>query len=83
MLFQPIVLMTLVPLLLLLIMPKLSDPDTRREVEAQLQMPKAETPDLSEMMTKWLSGGQGSSGGDSRRQARVTGGGPSKASRRK
>ncbi|KAF2357267.1 protein of unknown function DUF2012 [Trinorchestia longiramus] len=92
-LLNPMVLMTVVPLGLILLMPKLGDPETRREVESQLQMPKTDTPDIAEMMTNFLGigstpsssgGGGGAAGGscDTRRPVRGGAGG-ARAPRRK
>ena len=62
-LFNPMVLMTVVPLLLMMILPRLGDAETRKEMEqAQLQMPKMETPELSEIITNFFGGGAGSAG---------------------
>ena len=59
---NPMVMMTLVPLFFVMILPRLSDPETRKEME-QLQMPKVETPEFSEILTKYFgSGGSGSGG---------------------
>ncbi|CAG0900489.1 unnamed protein product, partial [Darwinula stevensoni] len=53
-LFSPMVIMMVIPLLFVMILPKLmNDPDTRKEME-QLQMPKYEVPDLSEVMTSFF-----------------------------
>lgn len=48
----------------------MGDSDTRKEMEAQLQMPKPETPDLAEMMTNFFKGGSGGSNGQSSADAR-------------
>lgn len=64
------VLMTVVPLALLLLMPKFGDADTRKEVEAQLQMPKADAPDLSEFMTNLFKGGASATDGEARRSVK-------------
>lgn len=51
--FNPMVMMMIVPLLLIMILPKMmnaADPETQREMQ-NMQMPKYEMPDMSEMMT--------------------------------
>lgn len=53
------VLMMILPLLLLLLLPKImSDPETKKEME-NLQLPKlgGDMPDVSEMLSKFLGGG--------------------------
>lgn len=50
------VLMTVLPLVLMMILPRLNDPETRKEME-QIQMPKMDTPELSEIMTSFFGGG--------------------------
>ncbi|XP_018021099.1 ER membrane protein complex subunit 7 homolog isoform X2 [Hyalella azteca] len=88
-LFNPMVLMTVVPLGLMLLMPKLSDPETRREVESQFQLPKTEAPDLSEMVTNFLGMGSPSTSSSSGPaagtacDARRPGRGGARAARRK
>ncbi|KAH8391834.1 hypothetical protein KR215_005251, partial [Drosophila sulfurigaster] len=55
---NPMVLLMVVPLLLMLILPRLiSDPETKREIE-NIQIPKIPTgvPDLSDMLTSFLAG---------------------------
>lgn len=59
-LMNPMVLMTILPLALMMILPRLNDPETRKEME-QIQMPKVETPELSEIMTSFFGGGGSSS----------------------
>lgn len=60
-LFSPMVLMMVLPLVLILILPKMmSDPETRKEMEA-MQMPKYEMPEMSEVLANWFGGGSGSS----------------------
>ena len=66
---NPMVLMTLIPLLFMMVLPRLSDPETRKEME-QLQMPKVDTPELSEIMTN-LFGGGGGGGSSHQKQSRV------------
>lgn len=60
-LMNPMVLMTVLPLVLMMILPRLNDPETRKEME-QIQMPKMDTPELSEIMTSIFGGGSSSSG---------------------
>lgn len=56
-LFSPMVLMTLVPLLLMLVLPKMmSDPETKKEME-NLSFPKNDMPEISEMITSFFTGG--------------------------
>ncbi|XP_037506397.1 ER membrane protein complex subunit 7 homolog [Rhipicephalus sanguineus] len=58
-LMNPMVLMMVVPLLLIMVLPKLmnaADPETQREMH-QMQMPKYDMPELSEMMTTLFTGG--------------------------
>ncbi|XP_064481933.1 endoplasmic reticulum membrane protein complex subunit 7-like [Ornithodoros turicata] len=58
-LLNPMVLMMVVPLLLIMVLPKLmnaADPETQREMH-QMQMPKYDMPELSEMMTSFFTGG--------------------------
>jgi len=56
-LLSPMVLMMVLPLVLILILPKMmSDPETRKEME-QMQMPKYEMPEMSEMLTSFFGGG--------------------------
>ncbi|XP_045599513.2 endoplasmic reticulum membrane protein complex subunit 7 [Procambarus clarkii] len=55
-LMNPMVLMTVLPLALMMILPRLNDPETRKEME-QIQMPKMDTPELSEIMTSLFGGG--------------------------
>jgi len=60
-LFSPMVLMMVLPLVLILILPKMmSDPETRKEMEA-MQMPKYEMPEMSEMLTSFFGGGSSNS----------------------
>ncbi|XP_023242905.1 ER membrane protein complex subunit 7-like [Centruroides sculpturatus] len=59
-LFNPMVLMMVLPLLLIMILPKMmnaADPETQREMQ-QMQMPKYDVPELSEMMTTLFTGGK-------------------------
>jgi hypothetical protein len=60
MLFNPMVLMMVVPLLLIMVLPKMmnaADPETQREMQ-NMQMPKYDMPDMSEMMTSLFKGPQ-------------------------
>ncbi|XP_013785804.1 ER membrane protein complex subunit 7-like [Limulus polyphemus] len=59
-LMNPMVLMMVLPLLLVMVLPKMmnaADPETQREMQ-QLQMPKYDMPELSEMMTSLFTGGK-------------------------
>uniref|UniRef100_A0A1W7RAL0 ER membrane protein complex subunit 7 n=1 Tax=Hadrurus spadix TaxID=141984 RepID=A0A1W7RAL0_9SCOR len=59
-LFNPMVLMMVLPLLLIMVLPKMmnaADPETQREMQ-QMQMPKYDMPELSEMMTSLFTGGK-------------------------
>lgn len=59
--FSPMVLMMVLPLILIVILPKMmSDPETRREME-QVQLPKYEMPEMSEMLTSFFGGGSSES----------------------
>lgn len=60
-LMNPMVLMTVLPLVLMMILPRLNDPETRKEME-QIQMPKMDTPELSEIMTSIFGGGSSNQG---------------------
>jgi len=63
-LMSPMVLMMVLPLILIVILPKMmSDPETRREME-QVSLPKYEMPEMSEMLTSFFGGGKESGGGD-------------------
>ncbi|XP_074595006.1 ER membrane protein complex subunit 7 [Brevipalpus obovatus] len=58
-LFNPMVLMMVLPLFLIMVLPKMmnaADAETQREMQ-NIQMPKYDVPDLSEMMTNWFPGG--------------------------
>jgi hypothetical protein len=72
-LFSPMVLMMVLPLILIVILPKMmSDPETRKEMES-VTMPKYEMPEMSEMLTSFFGGGSSSSnnenGGSERKKA--------------
>ncbi|XP_030382550.1 ER membrane protein complex subunit 7 homolog [Scaptodrosophila lebanonensis] len=59
-LFSPMVLMMVLPLLLMLVLPKMiNDPETKKEIE-NMQFPKMtnDMPEISEMLTSFLSGKQ-------------------------
>jgi len=57
-LFSPMVLMMFLPLILIFILPKMmNDPETRKEME-NIQMPKYEMPEMSEMLTSLFGGGE-------------------------
>uniref|UniRef100_A0A8R1DS17 DUF2012 domain-containing protein n=1 Tax=Caenorhabditis japonica TaxID=281687 RepID=A0A8R1DS17_CAEJA len=57
MLFSPMVLMIAVPLVVMLILPKMTanDPELKREME-NMQMPKVDMPDVGEMMANLFGG---------------------------
>lgn len=61
-LFSPMVIMMVLPLILLVLLPKImSDPETKKEME-NMQFPKlggdmSNMPDVSEMLSKFLGGG--------------------------
>lgn len=59
-LFNPMVLMMVLPLLLIMILPKMmNDPETKKEMEQLSNFRKIqEMPDMSEMITSFFSGGQ-------------------------
>jgi len=60
-LFSPMVLMMVLPLVLIVILPKMmSDPETRKEMES-VTLPKYEMPEMSEMLTSFFGGGSKSS----------------------
>jgi len=55
-LFSPMVMMMVLPVILIVVLPKMmSDPETRKEME-QISMPKYDMPELSEMMTSFFGG---------------------------
>ncbi|CAB3403546.1 unnamed protein product [Caenorhabditis bovis] len=58
MLFSPMVLMLVLPLLVMLVIPKMTanDPELKKEME-QMQLPKMDMPDVSEMMANLFGGG--------------------------
>ncbi|KAI1307226.1 ER membrane protein complex subunit 7 [Halotydeus destructor] len=60
MLMNPMVLMMVLPLLLIMVLPKMmnaADPETQKEMQ-NMQMPKYELPDMSEMMTSLFNNPQ-------------------------
>lgn len=69
------VLMMVLPLLLIMVLPKMmnaADPDTQRDLQ-QMQMPKYDMPELSEVMTSWLGGKPSTSGQTAKKPAIKTG----------
>lgn len=59
-LMNPMVLMMMLPVILIMVLPKMmnaADPETQREMQ-QMQMPKYDVPELSEMMTSLFTGGK-------------------------
>ncbi|XP_068199238.1 endoplasmic reticulum membrane protein complex subunit 7 [Antennarius striatus] len=72
-LMNPMVLMMVLPLLIIVLLPKVvntNDPEMRKEIEQSMNMlsPNPELPDMSELVTKFFSGSKGSSkaGGSSK-----------------
>ncbi|KAK7482932.1 hypothetical protein BaRGS_00025832 [Batillaria attramentaria] len=62
-LFNPMVLTMVLPLLLIMVLPKMmnaADPETRKEMQQQMNVlnQKPNMPDMSEMITNFLSGGK-------------------------
>ncbi|XP_070198545.1 endoplasmic reticulum membrane protein complex subunit 7-like isoform X2 [Littorina saxatilis] len=62
-LFNPMVLTMVLPLLLIMVLPKMmnaADPETRKEMQQQMNVlnTKPNMPDMSEMITNYLSGGK-------------------------
>jgi len=60
-LLNPMVLMMILPLVLIMILPKVmnaADPETQREMQQSLNMPRYDMPELSEMMTSLFAGGK-------------------------
>ncbi|ELT92675.1 hypothetical protein CAPTEDRAFT_208098 [Capitella teleta] len=61
-LFNPMVMMMIVPCLMFLVLPKLmntADPETQKEMQQSMNMftnPKQNMPDISETLTSWLGG---------------------------
>ncbi|KAK9875530.1 hypothetical protein WA026_007918 [Henosepilachna vigintioctopunctata] len=61
-LFNPMVLMMVVPLLIIMVLPKmLNDPETKKEMEQMQSLTKFELPEMSDVVTNFLSGGSSSS----------------------
>uniref|UniRef100_A0A8C2H3U4 Endoplasmic reticulum membrane protein complex subunit 7 n=1 Tax=Cyprinus carpio TaxID=7962 RepID=A0A8C2H3U4_CYPCA len=89
-LMNPMVLMMVLPLLIILLLPKVfnpSDPEMRREMEQSMNMLNSnqELPDVSELMTKFFSSpkSQGKTGGGARGHKGGAPGARGGASRRK
>ncbi|CAI5446038.1 unnamed protein product [Caenorhabditis angaria] len=63
MLFSPMVLLMAFPLIVMLIIPKMTanDPELKKEME-QMQLPKMDMPDVGEMMAKMFGGGNAAGG---------------------
>jgi len=62
MLFNPMVMMMILPFLVIMVLPKLmntADPETQKEMQSQMNMlnPKQNMPELSELMAGWFGGG--------------------------
>ncbi|XP_012279875.1 ER membrane protein complex subunit 7 [Orussus abietinus] len=58
-LFNPMVLMMILPLLLIMILPKvMNDPETRKEMEELNNLTLYNMPEMSEMITSFLSGSE-------------------------
>ncbi|XP_076664097.1 ER membrane protein complex subunit 7 [Andrena cerasifolii] len=58
-LFNSMVLMMILPLLLLMIIPKImNDPETRKEMEQLNNLTNYDMPEMSEVITSFLSGGE-------------------------
>uniref|UniRef100_T1JN94 Uncharacterized protein n=1 Tax=Strigamia maritima TaxID=126957 RepID=T1JN94_STRMM len=57
--FNPMVLMMVLPLVLIMILPKVmnaADPETQREMQQSLNMPRYDMPELSEVFTSFFTG---------------------------
>lgn len=60
-LFNPMVLMMVVPLIVIMILPKMmNDPETKKEMEQMQSLTKFEMPEMSDMVTNLLTGGSNS-----------------------
>jgi len=63
-LFNPMMLMMVVPFLLIMVLPKLvntQDPETQKEMQNfNILNPRQNVPDMSEMLTSWFGGGSSS-----------------------
>ncbi|KAF7997847.1 hypothetical protein HCN44_009245 [Aphidius gifuensis] len=58
-LFNPMVLMMILPLILVGVLPKImNDPETRKEMEQLNSLTSYQMPEMSEMITSFLSGGE-------------------------
>ncbi|XP_043472267.1 ER membrane protein complex subunit 7 [Leptopilina heterotoma] len=58
-LFNPMVLMMILPLILIMILPKImNDPETRKEMEQLNNLTIYNLPEVSEVLTTYLSGGE-------------------------
>lgn len=56
-LFNPMVMMMVLPLFLIMVLPKMmNDPDTKREMEQIQSMSKFELPEMSDMVSSFLAG---------------------------
>lgn len=63
-LFNPMVLMMVVPLIVIMILPKMmNDPETKKEMEQMQSLTKFDLPEMSDMVTNLLSGGASSNTG--------------------
>lgn len=57
MLFNPMVMMMVLPLFLIMVLPKMmNDPDTKKEMEQIQNMAKFELPEMSDMVSNFLAG---------------------------
>ncbi|KAJ8924184.1 hypothetical protein NQ315_006975 [Exocentrus adspersus] len=69
-LFNPMIMMMVLPLLLIMILPKMmNDPDTKKEMEQIQSMSKFELPEMSDMVTNFLAGSSAQSEKTDRAQA--------------
>lgn len=56
-LFNPMVMMMVLPLFFIMILPKMmNDPDTKKEMEQIQNMAKFELPEMSDMVSNFLAG---------------------------
>lgn len=77
-LLNPMVLMMAVPMLIIWLLPKMSNPQEAQAQREAMQMPEYNVPELSEMMTSMFGqGSQGSTGGN--QQSGSSGGGQQQA----
>lgn len=79
-LFNPMVIMMVVPLVIIWLLPKMMSPQEVQTQRDSMQMPEYNVPELSEMMANMFgnqgqssAGGQGGSGGNTGNQALTTG----------